>query len=211
MIKIEFKFKNKTYFFDGQKPIDISIPLTDKKHINAWNAPPVSIKPVNEKNTKIRFNKIEFIPHSHCTHTECLGHITPEFHSVEKSLANHFFLAKLISICPKKKYNDKIITQKSIENELKNDTVQALIIRTLPNPPEKKGIDYSQTNPPYFSLDAAKFLNKKNILHWLVDVPSVDKENDGGSVAAHHKFWGLPKNPRKNATITELIYVPSKI
>ena len=203
--------KIKPIFFDGQKPIDISIPLTDKKNLNAWNAPPVSITPVDKKLTTIRFNKIEFIPHSHCTHTECLGHITPEFYSVEKSLKNHFFLAKLISVRPKKIHNDKVITQKCVQSELKNDTVQALIVRTLPNPSKKKTLDYSQTNPPYFAPSAAKFIREQNILHWLVDLPSVDKENDNGAVAAHHNFWGLPQNPRKNATITELIFVPSKI
>ena len=43
----------------------------------------------------------------------------------------------------------------------------------------------------------------------LVDLPSVDREVDGGRLEAHHAFWGLPDNPRHHCTITELVYVPS--
>ena len=44
--------------------------------------------------------------------------------------------------------------------------------------------------------------------HLLLDLPSVDPEHDGGALAAHKAFWGLPDRPRHGATITELIAVP---
>jgi hypothetical protein len=47
--------------------------------------------------------------------------------------------------------------------------------------------------------------------HLLLDLPSVDREVDGGALAAHRAFWNYPENPRMKATITELIYVPSKV
>jgi hypothetical protein len=49
------------------------------------------------------------------------------------------------------------------------------------------------------------------IEHLLVDIPSVDKEQDEGKLLAHKSFWQFPFNTRKNATITELIYVPNHI
>jgi hypothetical protein len=54
--------------------------------------------------------------------------------------------------------------------------------------------------------------------HLLVDLPSVDRMNDGGRLLAHRAFWGMPAGTthathatRPNATITELIYVPEQI
>jgi arylformamidase len=45
----------------------------------------------------------------------------------------------------------------------------------------------------------------------LVDLPSVDREEDGGELAFHRAFWQLPDNPRQQATITELIFVENDI
>ena len=47
--------------------------------------------------------------------------------------------------------------------------------------------------------------------HLLLDVPSVDKEDDGGKLSAHHAFWRYPENTRSDCTITELIYVSDSI
>jgi len=45
----------------------------------------------------------------------------------------------------------------------------------------------------------------------LVDMPSVDREEDQGKLLAHHAFWNYPKQPRMHATITEMIYADSSI
>ena len=45
----------------------------------------------------------------------------------------------------------------------------------------------------------------------MIDTPSVDKELDEGKLAAHHAYWDYPNNPRLDATITELVYVPNEI
>ena len=47
--------------------------------------------------------------------------------------------------------------------------------------------------------------------HLLIDLPSVDKEIDGGALAAHKKFWNMHGEVRKTSTITELIYVPNSV
>jgi len=49
------------------------------------------------------------------------------------------------------------------------------------------------------------------VKHLLVDIPSVDKEIDGGTLAFHHAFWNVPEQPITNRTITELIYVPNEV
>ena len=51
-------------------------------------------------------------------------------------------------------------------------------------------------------------LVENGVEHILVDLPSVDREVDGGRLEAHRAFWGLPNDPRPGCTITELVYVP---
>ena len=52
---------------------------------------------------------------------------------------------------------------------------------------------------------------ESGIKHFLIDLPSVDKEVDGGELVAHHAFWEHPKNTNFERTITELVYVPNSI
>jgi arylformamidase len=35
-------------------------------------------------------------------------------------------------------------------------------------------------------------LRSIGVRHLLVDLPSVDREEDGGVLAAHHAFWDFP-------------------
>ncbi|MCB0558058.1 MAG: cyclase family protein, partial [Phaeodactylibacter sp.] len=43
------------------------------------------------------------------------------------------------------------------------------------------------------------------------DLPSVDREEDGGKLLAHRAFWSYPETPRTDCTITELIFVNNSI
>ena len=49
------------------------------------------------------------------------------------------------------------------------------------------------------------------VKHLLIDLPSVDRESDGGVLAFHHAFWEVPNNPNHERTITEMVYVPTEI
>ncbi|SHF93346.1 cyclase family protein [Flavobacterium defluvii] len=214
------------YQIDLSKPIDISIPLTntDENPI-AWYIEKPVIEPVvfgdwigkvSEGKSSTNFNNIFFNPHGHGTHTECLGHITNDFYSINQSLKQFFFTAKLITVEPEKIGDDFVITKESISTSL-NVTNEALIIRTIPNSKDKRSRKYSNTNPPYLSEDAAIFIRESEIQHLLIDLPSVDKEHDEGKLLAHKAFWNvkdthnLNSDARLNATITEMIYVPEEI
>ena len=72
-------------------------------------------------------------------------------------------------------------------------------------------MQYSNTNPTYLSEKAAIYLREKGIKHLLIDLPSVDKERDGGKLLSHNAFWNTKGNLRLDATITEFIYVSNKI
>jgi len=71
--------------------------------------------------------------------------------------------------------------------------------------------DFSGTNPPYFEAAALDFIREMGVSHLLTDLPSVDREDDGGLLSAHHAFWNYPQLPRLDASITELIRVPSDL
>ena len=211
---------------DLSKPIDISIPLsnTDENPI-AWYIEKPEIEPVKmgdwigkvAEGSSTNFNNILFNPHGHGTHTECLGHITREFYSINQCLKQFFFFAELISIEPELFNKDFAITKSQIENALDGKTPEALIIKTLPNLISKKSKKYSNTNPPYLSEGAAIFIREIGIQHLLIDLPSVDREEDEGKLLAHKAFWNvkdidiLNKDARMSCTITEMIYVENEI
>jgi kynurenine formamidase len=217
------KAKINNFEVDLSKPIDISISLsnTDENPI-AWYIEKPVIEPVvfgdwigkvSEGSSPTNFNNIYFNPHGHGTHTECLGHITKEFYSINQSLKQFFFLAELISVQPELENDDLVITKIQIKNALKGTSPEAIIIRTLPNNSEKLSKKYSNTNPPYLSEDAAIFIRESGIQHLLIDLPSVDKEHDQGKLLAHKAFWNvknvtnLNDDARINSTITEMIFV----
>lgn len=215
-----------TFEIDLSKPIDISIPLTntDANPI-AWYIEKPEIEPVQFGNwigkvsegSSTNFNTIFFNPHGHGTHTECLGHITREFYSINQCLKQFFFTAELISITPEEMGVDRIITKSQIELVLNGKTPEAIVIRTLPNLESKKHQNYSKTNPPYLAEEAATYIREIGIQHLLIDLPSVDREEDEGKLLAHKAFWNVKNvaklNPdaRLSCTITEMIFVENEI
>ncbi|TRX34044.1 cyclase family protein [Flavobacterium sp. ZT3R18] len=223
---------NQIIKIDLSKPIDISIPITntDENPI-AWYIEKPVIEPVvfgdwigkvSEGKSSTNFNNIFFNPHGHGTHTECLGHITREFYSINQCLKQFFFMAELVSVQPEILGEDLVITKNQIQRALSTATSlsvtpEAIIIRTLPNLENKKSLKYSNTNPPYLTEDAARFIRESGIKHLLIDLPSVDKEHDEGKLLAHKAFWNvkdvnnLNADARLDCTITEMIYVAEEV
>jgi kynurenine formamidase len=217
---------NQTIEVDLSKPIDISIPLTNSdENPIAWYIEKPVIEPVVfgdwigsiKEGASTNFNTISFNPHGHGTHTECLGHITREFYSINQCLKQFFFLAELVSIVPEMQGEDLVISRNQVKKALGLKTPEAIIIRTLPNFKIKKTLKYSNTNPPYLVEEAARFIRESGIKHLLIDLPSVDKEHDEGKLLAHKAFWNVKDvnnlNPdaRLDCTITEMIFVADEV
>lgn len=211
---------------DLSKPIDISLPLSNSDaNPIAWYIEKPVIEPVTFENwtgkvsegSATNFNNIFFNPHGHGTHTECLGHITKDFYSINQCLKQFFFMAELLSISPEERNDDFVITKSQIENSLNGKAPEAIIIRTLPNHSNKKSKNYSHTNPPYVLEEAANYIREIGIKHLLIDLPSVDREEDEGKLLAHKAFWNvknttvLNEDARLDCTITELIYVEDSL
>ena len=219
-------FLDKNSYFDTSKGMDISLPLSTKGGALAWYCEPVKIWPVEgdgfigkvSKGGTTNFNNIQLNPHGNGTHTENVGHISLDFYSINDSLKEFHFKANLISVEPKKFHNkewnetdliiDIDLVKSALENSKKNE---ALVIRTLPNNEDKHNKNYSHSNAPYITEEAIGWLNDFGIKHLLIDLPSVDRENDNGELKAHRKFWNYPTNPILDKTITELVFVNDSI
>lgn len=224
-MKATIEIGEKRYSTDLSSPYDLSIALENGPgHTSAWYVDPVRIEPVRSpqftgsvaEGGAVNFRNIWFNPHGHGTHTECLGHISPEVHSVNRSLRRFFFPAFLLSVEPEPltaddrwmKAGDLCIQAHSLEKALSIPGIEALIIRTLPNTGDKKTRSWSNTNPPYIHPEAMERIALSAVEHLLIDLPSIDRESDQGILAAHHLFWNYPQEPRLDRTITEFIFAP---
>lgn len=214
------QYNSRKLQIDLSQPLDISMPLmSSEKNVNAWYVDAPRIEPVVDgewtaavsEGASINFNNIFFNPHAHGTHTECVGHITEKAHSINECLKTFFFLAEVITVAPENYMKDKVISKKQLQFALGNKKRDAIVLRTIPNTRDKLSRQYSNTNWPYLKEDAVKFLVNKGIKHILIDLPSIDRENDGGELRGHNAFWNTKGKLRLDATITELIYVSNKI
>ena len=213
--------KGKDYKIDFFQPIDISIPLCSEKDcVSAWYVEPMKLEPVRNgswvgdvnEGGSVNFRNITFNPHGNGTHTECVGHISKEFISLNKCLKQFMFVAELVTILPYELENgDFVITKQHFIDALENKTPEAIVIRTLSNGVNKLKMQYSNTNPPYILEDAILYLNEIGVQHLLIDMPSIDRENDEGKLLGHHAFWQYPQNTQFQKTITELIYISNEI
>lgn len=225
-MKARIEHLGKSFTVDLSKPIDISIALSPTGP-RAWYVEPMIIAPVKsgvftgsvKEGGSVNFNNVFFNPHGHGTHTESYGHIAEEVVSVNKVLREFFFIAELISVTPQqvmvesewRKPCDSIITLQQVQEALAKKSAEALIIRTLPNTLDKLTKNYSATNFTYIEHEALAWLAEQGIRHLLVDLPSVDREHDGGLLKAHHAFWNYPNATRDFATITEFVFIKEEV
>jgi hypothetical protein len=175
-------------------------------------------------------------PHCHGTHTECVGHVTRTPVTVASLTPVAPAVALLVSVTPETlgaaasgvagghaAPADLVITRVALETAgaaWRGAPFTALVVRTLPNDPGKRHRAYSGTPSPapYFLPDAMRWLVERGVNSLVVDLPSLDRADDGGHLAAHRVYWGLPPGcddaaqaTRGGALVTELAYVPDAV
>ena len=231
----EIFIKEKKYKIDLNNFHDLSIPLgADSKSPSFYDENPLKIEYLKDKHDKIwdvthgaSCNVPVMKLNIHCgsTHTECRSHITREKTYVSEIIDNSFLKCLLISLKPEKSIgkdsyhykldsNDLIITKKALNRELdkfKDTNINSLILRTLPNHIDEI-IKQNYDNIPncFFSNEAIEYLISFGIEHLVVDIPSIDKLNDGGALGNHKIFWNIDKEGNNN-TITELAIIKNEI
>jgi kynurenine formamidase len=219
---MKIRIDNRNFQVDFNNPMDISIPLqSGVNNPSCYFSDPPEFNPVINQNFigsvarggPCNHRKITITPHGNGTHTECYGHLSPDPEiTINKCLTSFHFQAMLVSVRPRgTDQGDQVILWNDVEKLTGGNFSEALIIRTLPNSPSKLTRQYSGTNPPYLEDGFGKALADREVSHLLVDLPSIDKENDDGKLMNHRGFWDYPAHPRKACTITELIFVPDSI
>lgn len=217
--------KGRSFSVDLSKPLDLSLGVAEGDgQVRAWWVPPASMEPVRmgettfavKEGAPVNFRNVHFNPHGHGTHTESVGHIAPEVHPVGMLLKRFFFTAQVVSLLPEPRRapdgkEDRVITLEQLRNVLHDRPPEALVLRTLPHRDDGSLRDWSGTNPCYLQSTACAWLRSIGVKHLLLDLPSVDREEDGGVLAAHHAFWDFPHTLDLDRTITELIHVPREV
>lgn len=182
---------------------------------------------------------LSMIPHCNGTHTETISHIVNEDIWIGHAAMDAMMVAGLVTVRPVKvgdtktsdsyrpplEAEDWIITEDALTAALKTIKrweqfrPQALILRTLPNPVDKRARAYAEgTPPPFLTIEAMRLIDRLEIHHLLVDFPSVDRMYDDGKLTNHHLFWHVPEGghtmneqSRQNRTITEMVFVEDEI
>lgn len=219
--------------------VDIAIPLSfDGAQPSFFGAPPAHAQPLRaggfcgEVRTGASCNCATYslTPHCNGTHTESVGHITAEINSVHALVQEALLPAQLVTVPVTSgeeldaisHADDLLITQRALQTVCGGapaSGIRALVVRTLPNPLAKRSWKYGDERPaPYFTTAAMHWIVASGIDHLVVDVPSLDRSDDGGHLLCHRIFWGAtPRaNPtfaatRPHATVTELAYIPDAV
>lgn len=176
---------------------------------------------------------LTLIPHCNGTHTESVGHLTMEPFDAYRVVPPDLLPAVLLTVEPVDARRagestdptpgaaDVLITRDALRKRWPESLPfkpRALVIRTLPNGPDKKQRDYTNLTPAYLSREAARWMVEQGIDHLVVDLPSIDRAHDEGKLTAHRLFFGLPPGShalqaavRSQSTVTELAFIPNTI
>lgn len=171
-------------------------------------------------------------PHADGTHTEGPGHIMAARAPVR--FAPPLLLAALIRVSPTRlgdvddevagnhRHDDAVIDEDSVVGALDavGDLDGAAPNAVIVVSGAAADTVFSGQNPPYLTINAALALRARGIEHLLVDLPSIDREDDGGLLGAHRAFFGVAQgvgaddagvDRRDNATVTELVVVDADV
>src|SRR5690606_8193576 len=216
--RIRIEIGGETVSADLSAPLDLSIPLAfDGPQPNCFGAPRATRETLTVGDWKgdtrqggsCNVGVYRLVPHCNGTHTECIGHVSDDETFAADIVRGGLFPATLISVTPQPfaqcdetgtegtQPGDLVITRATLamafERFSKVAMRKALAIRTLPNDPAKRTYQYDAATPPaYLSVEAASLLVENGVEHLLVDVPSIDRMDDGGRLRAHRVFFGLP-------------------
>ncbi|WP_421750831.1 cyclase family protein [Croceimicrobium sp.] len=213
---IELMRGGRKYSVDLGKGVDCSSTLGDpKREPAAWYVDPVSIQPVRmgdwigsvAEGGSVNFFEVKLNPHGNGTHTECYGHIDKQQQKVGDLMQEHHGWLYFQRLPMRQEGEDLLLKLEDLKiPEEGLPSFVALAADGLAFPK-----NFSNTNPPYFEAELCRYLAEAGVSHLLTNLPSVDREEDGGALAAHRAFWQYPKAIRKQATITELAHFPDEL
>ncbi len=218
-MKISFEVNGVNYAFQTNQFFDISLGIKKQNNVNCYHLEdPTFAYFENEyfvgslkKGGSVNCEKISFYAHASGTHTECALHVLPADFTMLDVQVPVLQLARIITIQPKKVGDDFLIDEAVLSEITNEEQATALVVRTLPNQEDKLSFKYAGTNPPFFTVDGIRKIKNLGFKHLLTDLPSIDKEQDEGLLAAHKQWFLTNGNADIERTITEFIYVEKNI
>ena len=148
--------------------------------------------------------------HSNGTHTECAGHVLPGARTLAScGVVGGVSPALLVTVAPRAlggsgdayapgEAADQVVCAAALAAALAAapDWARALLrcggalcVRT---PGGKAGVKWAGAGAPYFTPAAMAVAVGAGARHLLTDLPSLDREADGGALLAHPAWWALP-------------------
>ena len=229
-MNIKIELDNKSYLVNTGKGIDLSIPTDFKTNVGPrfYEKRNPELNYYTESNKEYNLENgggcnvpiIKLNIHCSGTHTECANHIIKDSPLINELLIPDYIPSQLITVNPEhsstENYHsdtdkeDRFITKIQLEKIIDLNSLsfnKCLIIRTNPNSLEKCNQDYNKTPHPFLTNEAIVFIKDAGFKHIVVDMPSIDRYNDGGELGNHHIFFTDGSIANKN-TITELVYIP---
>ena len=215
----EIQWNGRLWEVDLGNPLSIGLPIVNgADNPNCYFSDQVKITPIIQGDFSgslalggpVNHMTISLSPHGNGTHTECSGHVINNGHTMKSVGKIAPVYAQLISVQPIEYNDDLIISRESLLTIDLQNNISAIILRTIPNSIEKLTKNYSGSNPVYMTIEAVEYLVEKEILHLILDIPSVDREDDGGKLSGHKVFWGNSER-EKGATITVLAFIEDRI
>lgn len=221
---VQAKYNGRVYDVDMDKGIDLSIEnnFSGNAPIFYGSEQPKAIPQrygdfVGDLKTGGSCNVPVISCNIHCTgtHTECISHVLDSKVRIPDKCPKGLIPAHVITVQPENSNyiedlyhcdisDHLVISKRNIKQKILK-SYQALIIRTLPNDKSKLTRNYDEYPAPFFTNDAIDYICELGVKHLLVDIPSIDKPDDGGMLGNHRSFF------KKGDTISELLFIPDSL
>jgi len=223
------------------RAVDLSIPIAPGRAAYAFSLPDVTSEPFRagpfvgdvRAGGSVNCKTMRFCAHGNGTHTEGVGHIVSDDVPVSSLVPFGPVPACVLTIASVAlrdahehsdgtcDLDDRVLSARALAAarracEPDEHHLFAVLIRV----DDARGHEarmWSDCNPPYFTRELAGLLREWGTHHVLVELPSIDRENDGGGTPAHHRFFGVPQGEHalrgapEPRTITELIVIPDDV
>lgn len=172
---------------------------------------------------------VTLAPHGNGTHTECVGHIAIDRLVVTDMLPSKLWTAAVVTVASTRladtpdtyapgQPTDRVVDAGALRNALSRvadaDACDAVVVRV----DELEGLatrTWSDETPPYFTTEAMTLLAAGRWRHLVTELPSVDRDDDGGALLNHRTWWGVPEDRHVDSpserTITEMVAVPDAV
>ena len=227
-MRIEFAFDGRSFWADPKTAIDLSSAVDfDGDQPTFFGLPRARQLAVEDggfvgdtgRGGGCNCRSIILCPHGNGTHTESAQHLRADAPAPAQALREPLIPARLLSItattlgesgesysnCGER--DDRVISATILKAAASNQALPAaVVLRTQPNDESKRRANYDVLWAPYFTFEAIAWLCESGVKHLIVDLPSLDRHDDEGELANHHRFWSSQGD---GATVTELAFIPN--